>query len=140
VKITAEQKEAIVRRHLDSEVSISHSQRIYRSSPHRSFDGSPWTEITLNQRLKNEFLKGILADVLPSRAHFLPNGNHNPGERRLSQLVLPNPGGVCHVESIFLGPSEPAAARTHRGRACHGPGSHSGPKVQKLCELSRPKP
>jgi hypothetical protein len=49
-------------------------------------------------------------------------------------------GGVCHVESIFLGYSEPTAARTDRGRACSGPGPRSGPKVQNLRELSRPKP
>ena len=72
--------------------------------------------------------------------HFLPNGNHNPGELRQSQLVLPKPGGVCHVESIVLGSSEPTAARTDRSGSCPGLGSRSGPKVQNLCEISRPKP
>ena len=65
-----------------------------------------------------------------------PNGIHNPGELRQSQLDLPKPGGICHVESIFLGSSEPTAARTHRSRPCPGPGPRSGPKVQNLSELS----
>jgi hypothetical protein len=74
------------------------------------------------------------------RAHFLPNGNHNPGELRQSQLVLLKPCRICHVKSIFLGSSEPTTARTHRCRSCPGPGPRAGPKVQNLCELSRPKP
>ena len=45
------------------------------------------------------------------RVHFLPNGNHNPGELRQSQLAGPLPGGICHVEWIFLGFSEATAAR-----------------------------
>jgi hypothetical protein len=73
-------------------------------------------------------------------SHFLPNGIHNPGELRQSQLVLPRPGGVCHVESIFLGSSKPTAARADRSGARPRPGSRAGPKVQNLAELSRPEP
>ncbi len=39
-----------------------------------------------------------------------PNGIHNPGELRQTQFLLPRPDGVCYVESIFFGSSEPAAA------------------------------
>jgi hypothetical protein len=85
-------------------------------------------------------LRGKIQSHIKLSAHFLPIGIHNLGELRQSQLVLPKPGGVCHVESIFLGSAEPTAARTDRSGSCHGLGSRSGPKVQNLCELSRPKP
>jgi hypothetical protein len=41
---------------------------------------------------------------------------------RHSQLASPLPGGIRHVESIFLGACESTAAGTDRGRPCPGPG------------------
>jgi hypothetical protein len=74
------------------------------------------------------------------RANFLPNGIHNPGELRQSQLSFFDLGGICHDQRFVLGSLDQPTPRADRSSPRNRPSTRARSKSPNLCQLWRLQP